>query len=244
MADAAPSSSTAEARRDGHGLKRHTGAHGTIVQVLCYTKISTTIEVNQEEEQKSMSTLDCLTRPYVLNYCDFHTLCQLFCVNKHCHTTLMNDKTSGFWQAICNSYAVERGLFSTHDVFFSGGTRKFFFDTLFPARAKWQTTDLAVQGEDETAVASVGGTQAFKVEVACRFRPGQRVSRKLVVPLHQFLKVIFVFFLSRKNGTKASVTNQIYIFDFRFVAKRLLIIKVLLLDNKIQMNFATQSSRL
>merc|ERR1711991_1054386 len=32
-------------------------------------------------------------------------------------------------------------------------------------------------------------TQAFKIEVGCRFRPGERVNKNLVVPLHQFLKV-------------------------------------------------------
>ena len=40
-------------------------------------------------------------------------------------------------QAVCNSFAVERGLYSTADVFFSGGSRQFFFSTLFNAKNKW-----------------------------------------------------------------------------------------------------------
>lgn len=81
----------------------------------------------------------------------------------------------GFWQALCHSFCVENGLYAIPEVLFSGSVdRRFFFDTLFPARMKWSTSEVS---------------HAFKIEVACRFRPGERVSKNLVVPLHQFLKV-------------------------------------------------------
>jgi hypothetical protein len=61
---------------------------------------------------------------------------------------------------------------------YSDGKKKFFFNTLLPAKNKW--------GEIENSALT---TQTFKIEVMCRFRPGLRNKKNLVVPLHQFLKV-------------------------------------------------------
>jgi len=99
-----------------------------------------------------------------------------------------NGDKIGFWQALCHSFCVENGLYAIPEVLFSGNiNRKFFFDTLYPARNKWSTSEVS---------------HAFKIEVACRFRPGDRSSKNLVVPLHQFLKV------RRKQQTTLSASKD------------------------------------
>jgi len=134
------------------------------------------------------SVFQCITSNRTLMFLDYTSLCQFAQVNRSIYNFLTKDKASGYWQAVCNSFSVEKGLYSTADVFYSGGSRQFFFGTLFSAKDKWTEAKTIAEG-DETTETNAGKTQTFKIEVGCRFRPGERKDKNLVVPLHQFLKV-------------------------------------------------------
>ena len=155
--------------------------------------MSTTIETDATDEVAIVgghhAGFQCITSSRTLMFLDYTSLCQFSQVNRSIHDFLTQDKASGYWQAICNSFSVEKGLYSTADVFYSGGSRHFFFNTLFSAKDKWTEANTIVDGEEAASVSNIDKTQAFNIEVGCRFRPGDRMDRNLVVPLHQFLKV-------------------------------------------------------
>ena len=82
--------------------------------------------------------------------------------------------TCGYWQACCCSVSKQHGLYIDEPRAFNG-TRAFFFSDLWFARNKFDSTK--------------GAIASFKVQVASRFRPGDRTTNGIVVPLRQFLKV-------------------------------------------------------
>ena len=91
------------------------------------------------------------------------------------------------WGFICQALAQEAGL-HLPDLEPKRGWRHLFWDQLWPARGKWQ--DLPDATLHETAGTSAG--QGFKIQVATRFRPRRHAegSKKLVLPLHQRLKLM------------------------------------------------------
>ena len=127
----------------------------------------------------NLKACDCIIAPQCLAFMDCKSLSTLLKLNKYLSNLIQDSgDTMGYWQALCNSFSSEHGLYALSDVMYSDGKKKFFFNTLLPAKNKW--------GEIENSALT---TQTFKIEVMCRFRPGLRNNKNLVVPLHQFLKV-------------------------------------------------------
>ena len=71
-------------------------------------------------------TLDVLVLPQFLSFADFPTLCILPSVSKYLSEHIRNNGHEGYWQAVCNSFSVEKKLYAIQDVFYTGGTKKFF----------------------------------------------------------------------------------------------------------------------
>jgi len=65
--------------------------------------------------------------------------------------------------------------------------KRYFFDSLWPARGKWGIDPLAAAEDEPPAV----GAQDFKINVCVRFRPLEEPppDSKLGLPLHQFIKL-------------------------------------------------------
>jgi len=65
--------------------------------------------------------------------------------------------------------------------------KRYFFDSLWPARSKWGIDPLAAAEDEPPAV----GAQDFKINVCVRFRPLEEPppDSKLGLPLHQFIKL-------------------------------------------------------
>jgi hypothetical protein len=81
-----------------------------------------------------------------------------------------------------------------------GSWKRIFFEQLFPARHKWSALP-SVVGEDaeqENAPAPPPPSTDFKIQVASRFRPGERKKSAILLPLHQRLRLL------RKQQKEAS----------------------------------------
>ncbi len=117
---------------------------------------------------------DVLTLPTMLAFCTPQDICALSATSKALQPT---DAT---WRAICCSTAATHGLFLPRQSRAGAAPplgltwRRVFFDHIWPARFKWRTS---------------GGVSRFGVQVAVRFRAGDRGSGRLMLPLHQRLRV-------------------------------------------------------
>ena len=114
-------------------------------------------------------------------FADFDTLTQLPLVNK-AHHKAINERPESlcYWQCLCIASQVKYGLYSrcVHETLHMNA-KKYFFDELWTARRKF----LTVADSSSTTNAS------FKIKTSVRIRPGERESRNMQLPLHQFLQV-------------------------------------------------------
>ena len=80
------------------------------------------------------------------------------------------------WRLCCAALATQHGLYAPSD---SVSWRGLFFDTLWPARGKWQS----VEASEATG---------FRIRVCARLRPRKHASNRdgLVLPLHQRLRLL------------------------------------------------------
>ena len=133
-----------------------------------------------------------LLHPVVVEYVDFLGLVELRCICKTFKETIdKNPEQIGYWKSICSSFSLYAGVYSlaatTEDVVRNIDYKKHFYQDLWSNRLKWTiSTDL----DNNTPVAAgEKNNTSYKVQVACRFRPGEASSEKVCLPLHQFLKV-------------------------------------------------------
>lgn len=125
--------------------------------------------------------------PGVLQCMDFQSLIALPLLSKSFRKEWDHKKAeNGYWNAMCSSVSAEYGLYCPKT--FESAT--VLFTELWNARHKWNSSLSGPATEHDE--------QIFKINVACRFRPGQRSDAKLALPLHQFLK------LKRKQSTDTS----------------------------------------
>lgn len=128
-----------------------------------------------------------LLSPNILLFVDFHSLVKLKQLCKFYQKSVDDEsKSLGYWPAVCNSFCYYGGIFSpvifNPEFIYPINYRKHFFEDLWPQRSKWATLS-----EDGHHI--IPSTQAYKVRVACRFRPGETQEGRVCLPLHQFLKL-------------------------------------------------------
>ena len=143
----------------------------------------TMAEMNCEQQQVSVDALaDMLFFPPVLEYLPFSSLS---CLPQICRSfyerTQSNRESGGYWQYLCVNFAKRHGLY--HHCVRGGSVRGaaaaklHIKHDLLPLRHKWLTGAKAAQ------------VQRFRVRTMCRFRPGTAASGRVLLPLHQFLKL-------------------------------------------------------
>lgn len=128
---------------------------------------------------------DALCHPETLSFLTWRELLgTLPCMGRRWRAVLLSDwHAPAVWAAACSSLSAEAGLWLPKGAHASLGVgakawKKLFFEYLFPSRNKWAApADSAVT------------QQGFKIQVAVRFRPGERGTSALALPLHQFLKL-------------------------------------------------------
>lgn len=148
--------------------------------VLCRTRESA--DAGNDDDH-----LHLLLLPTVLEYIDFLGLMQLRVLCKNAKDSIDNrHEEIGFWKSACTAFSLYAGIYSfpasTADTVHRIDYKKHFFNYLWNNRQKWAVDDdkNGRDGSDNTS---------YKVEVACRFRPGELTSEKVCLPLHQFLKI-------------------------------------------------------
>lgn len=141
------------------------------------------------EETTKLTFLDALIMPTSIQYMDFTSLSYYLTINKlTCKTS--TEKRSGFWLAVCNSFAASYGLYTFgYNDLLCINAKKYFFNELLIAKNKFSSTV-------DT------NTTSFNIKVCARFRPGQRNNENLNLPLHQFLKV------RRKNIKESAAADN------------------------------------
>jgi hypothetical protein len=129
----------------------------------------------------------------------------LSCVSKTIAKTL-RDHDDAVWRAACLSLAAERALYAPEGPI-GGSWRKTFHQHLHPARDKWaEAVDVQAPLPPAPAADPVTGEllsppmpaappagskpQHFNIAVVARFRPGRADDARLVLPLHQRLRMI------------------------------------------------------
>jgi hypothetical protein len=114
-----------------------------------------------------------LVLPTTLSFCDAQDIAALYST---CHTFEWSDEV---WWCMCCSAASRYSLYCPGEarslLTLGVGWRRVFFDHIWPARFKWR--------------GSSGARVRFDISVAVRFRVGDRSNSKLMLPLHQRLKV-------------------------------------------------------
>ncbi|GMH69850.1 hypothetical protein TL16_g05258 [Triparma laevis f. inornata] len=94
------------------------------------------------------------------------------------------------WRMACLTFAVEKELYLPYPQLekIVGSWKRIFFEQLFPARMKWGVEEVLL---DENGLVKEGGVKSdFKIQVACRFRPGERKKSSILLPLHQRLRLL------------------------------------------------------
>lgn len=138
------------------------------------------------------TAVDYLIFPEVLKYVDFDSMLTLQCVSKSLYNRILNASDSlYYWSILCDNYARKYGLY--HQTVYKlniGDAKRHIMVDLYPSRHKWRV-------ESDRASA-----KNFKVRTMCRFRPGGSSSGKVLLPLHQFLKI------RRENQKKALENPQ------------------------------------
>lgn len=133
--------------------------------------------MHAKNEKLSHNALIVFTMPTLISFLDFNTLSQFHILCKETeHVCIFSPNSIGYWHSMCHALALRDGL-HLHDVL-EANAKKLFFDELWPARKKW-----------DTKFGGQGPAQSFKVQVVCRFRPGDSGDDKMCLPLHQFLKL-------------------------------------------------------
>ena len=109
---------------------------------------------------------------------DVDGLLTLQLVSKDIYCKVQNDKNClCYWSILCINYAKKYGLYYHLKYGMNAGdAKRHILEDLFPSRHKWDT--------DEKPTA-----KSFKVRTMCRFRPGNSGGGKVLLPLHQFLKL-------------------------------------------------------
>lgn len=126
----------------------------------------------------SATICDFLLFPTVQEFLTFDELLALQLINHTFHKRIHNGSAcDGYWHNLCINYAKKYGLYH-HSMRLDGDAAKqHLLGELLPLRHKWRLTE-----ENKTS-------ENFKVRTMCRFRPGSSCSGKVLLPLHQFLKL-------------------------------------------------------
>lgn len=123
-----------------------------------------------------VDAVEIICNPNVLAFSDFRSLCRLFILSKNTHLLLQKEgKQHGFWQACCNSFCFEAGLYSPmliKDDYLD--FERHFIDELWGVKRKWGNLQELLN---------------YKIRVSCRFRPGDISTERICLPLHQFLQI-------------------------------------------------------
>jgi hypothetical protein len=121
-------------------------------------------------------TIDVLLLPTVFEFLNFDDLRSYQYLCKRVRTIIHGNDDGGYWHMLCKSFARKFGLY--HQCYWMN-----------PFEAKQHMMHDLYQSINKWANVSDQVAQNFKVKTVCRFRPGQSSSGKVLLPLHQFLKL-------------------------------------------------------
>jgi len=127
--------------------------------------------------QNQVQVLDILLLPTVLEFLCFSDLRSYQYLSKRVLGIIRDvNNDGGYWHTLCKAFAKQFGLY--HQCFWMNPiqARQHMIHDLFQSINKW-------------AIVSDKVVQNFKVKTVCRFRPGAHSSGKVLLPLHQFLKL-------------------------------------------------------
>jgi len=109
-----------------------------------------------------------------------------------------------YWYTGCHALARVHDLYLPYptEEKIHGSFKRIFFEQLFPARHKWAQAPVQASTDDGTAPVLPPSTD-FKIQVASRFRPGERKKSAILLPLHQRLRLL------RKQRGQATIGKSL-----------------------------------
>lgn len=151
---------------------------------------------------REVSVCEAIMFPVVLEFIAFDDLVALQLINKYVYDKVHNSKNGGYWQILCINFAKFYGLYH-HCLKMDTEQAKFhLFNDLVPSRNKWLES------------AESNESQTFKVRTICRFRPGNSSKGKVLLPLHQFLKVRRSKLKEITDGERSSEASDAAVLNF------------------------------
>mmetsp|Transcript_33059 Transcript_33059/g.104597 ORF Transcript_33059/g.104597 Transcript_33059/m.104597 type:complete len:772 (-) Transcript_33059:70-2385(-) len=146
------------------------------------------VEVAADEEEEEAEAADASVLRWllfvapeelaceVLNFLGGAGIAALFCVSRDCR------ESAALYHGACTAIACEASLYLPGG--YAYGWKRLFWEQLLPARRKFEDTEGAAGGDRRKNAGD------FKVQVAVRFRPGGQTDAKIVLPLHQRIKLL------------------------------------------------------
>ena len=135
-----------------------------------------------EMEMETISPAEILLHPGVLPFFSAYEIGRLTQLSNYFRTEITDNAHAAAWYNACTNFS------STYKLYLpvvrlsedKDSWRSIFFSLLLVSKRKWADTN-----DDDAAPA-----QDFKINVAARFRPGERKEKAVLLPLHQRLKLL------------------------------------------------------
>jgi len=140
------------------------------------------------DEMEKIDPVEVLTEPNVLSLLPAEDIGRLGTLNKEFKKRIYVDSLQSAWYYACANFASVNQLYlpMSRLQVDKDNWKMIFFNQLLICKNKWVEATVAEEEEQASSVK----TQSFKINVAARFRPGERKEKSVLLPLHQRLKLL------------------------------------------------------